>query len=275
MRTGLRPLRSYVHRARWAALPEVARVLGPACSDLLPRPAAGWVTAVGAYQSTCYAHFATAHGMTGTEYSTAAAGRLHGWATSARVRIRLDLGDFPKFLADGRYRNQFGTGTTKGAFAPGRRMLVEGMVLGIPADAPASERPIYGYCTGSRESHANVIKYGDVVLELRRHVNHRTSFTFGDSLDEAAMLSAHPPFCPRPLDRPKNDALDARFDFLAALEPWQATRCGYIEAQIHGPLTPADIEVVTFTLGTSPADKDRVVMQDKGIRWRRVLGNEP
>jgi hypothetical protein len=154
-------------------------------------------------------------------------------------------------------------------------MLVEHTVLGIPPGALGAHRPIYGYCSGSNETHPNVLKYGDAVLLVRREVNYRTTFTFGDSLDETALLSPHPPFCPEPLARPTTLALDGRYDLLAAQEPWEATRCGYIEAQIHGALGVRDVEQIVFTLSNEPPQPMKEEMLRWGIQCRTVAGDEP
>jgi hypothetical protein len=275
VRTRLRPVRWGLHQLRWAALPVAARHSAPAAAALLPRPAPGWLAAVWAYHGQAWAGFAALHGLETQAYIERLHGRFVNWSRSARIRVRIDSADLPKFLSDGRYRNQFDTGASRGALAPGPRMLVESILLGIPSEAQAKHRPVYGYLTGSCEARANVIKYGDVVLELRSDVHRRTTFTFGDSLDEPAMRSAHPPFCPSPLSRPRTYALDGRLDLLGASEPWQATMCGYFEAQVHGALTPRDVESAAFTLGGSPADVDRVALQQYGIRWRTVPDNEP
>jgi len=264
------------YRLRCLLLPTVARLYGPAAIRLVPRAAPGWTSAVRANHGSLYAQMAGSHGLLPDAYMREVQIWLWQWATSARIRVRMDTMDVSRFLQDGRYRNQFETGTSKGVLAPGRRMLVEHTVLGVPTDAALALRPTYGYCTGSLETHPNVIKYGDAVLLLRPEVNHRTTFTFGDSLDEAAILSANPPFCPAPLSRPGTVALDCRCDVLSVGDTWwEATRCGYIEAQIHGGLTPVDVECVVFTLGTAPDEKDRTDMQASGIQWRTVPGDEP
>jgi hypothetical protein len=232
----LAPVTPIGYRLRWRILPAAARLVGPRAALLLPEADAGWRQAVLASHHETFAVAADDHGLTLEAYVAVAATKLREWAGGTVVRVRMDADDVASFVHDRRYRNQFVTGTSQGAYAPGRRMLVEHTVLGVPPAALGAHRPIYGYCSGSNETHPNVLKYGDAVLILRREVNHRTTFTFGDSLDETAILSAHPPFAPEPLARPTTLALDGRFDLVAADEPWEATSCGYIEAQIHGGL---------------------------------------
>ena len=149
-----------------------------------------------AFHAENFAVAAESHDLSLEQYMERATDELQAWAAATVVQIRMDADDVSSFLQDRRYRNQFVTGTSQGAYAPGRRMLVEHTVLGIPPGALGADRPIYGYCSGSNETHPNVLKYGDAVLVLRREVNFRTTFTFGDTLDETAILSAQPPFCP-------------------------------------------------------------------------------
>lgn len=187
----------------------------------------------------------------------------------------MDSEDVEKLLRDNRYRNQFETGTSRGAFVPGRRMLVEEMAFGVPADVSGRFRPIYGYCTGSDEQAPSVIQYGDAVLCLRSEVRARTTYTFGDSLDEIALLSPHPPFAPCPLSRPGTLALDARRDIEAATRLSNATGYGYIESQTFGDVRPKDVEEIVFTLGAQPTDGVRKLLTRSGMKWRIVEGDIP
>jgi hypothetical protein len=218
---------------------------------------------------------AETHDLDFDRYVSKLLARLQSWSRATRVQIRMDSEDVQKFLADGRYRNQFETGTSRGALVPARRRLVESVVFGVPSQVHGRYRPIYGYCIGSRPDSPNVIKYGDAVLCLRGEVNRRTTFTFGDSLDEIALFSRQPPFAPSPIGSPSTDSLDGRLDLLATSTPWQATRYGYIESQTFGDVSPADVETIVFTQGAEPADKLKVQMTAAGIKWRIVYGDTP
>lgn len=263
------------HAVRWRLLPALARRVGEPAHLLLPQPDPGWKQATRAYHGQQFSTMAQTYGIPFDAYVDRALHRLRAWAPSATVQVRMDSADVAKLLRDGRYRNQFTTGTSMGALAPGRRMLVEHTALGIPPSAAGTARPTYGYITGSHESHPNVVKYGDAILRLRRDVNFRTSFTFGDSLDEIAVWSPQPPFCPQPLARPTILGLDGRCDLLGAGQLWEATRCGYVEAQIHGAVTTRDVEEIVFTLSIQPGLSMREEMQRLGIAFRTVQGDEP
>jgi hypothetical protein len=259
------------HRLRWRLLPTTARWLGEAAAVVLPPPDIGWREAVRAFHRQQFTAMAERHGLSLDAYLDRAGGLLRRWAATASVQIRMDSRDVERFVAEGQYRNQFSTGRSSGSLAPGPRMLVEQTTLGIPTLAVARHRPVYGYCTGSLEGEPNLVQYGDAVLRLRRTVNARATFTCGDSLDECAMLSGHPPFCPQPLRRPTTLALDGRFDILeAAPDLWAATSCGYIEAQVHGNVAPADVEEVVFTRGVTPSARSRQRLRDGGVAWRTV-----
>jgi hypothetical protein len=264
------------HRVRWLLLPTAARWLGEAAALVLPPPDIGWREAVRAFHRAQFAGMAERHGLTLDGYLQRAGQTLRTWAASTSIQIRMDPGDVERFVAEGRYRNLFSTGTSSGSLAPGPRMLVERTALGIPTLAVAQHRPVYGYCTGSLETEPNVVRYGDAVLRLRRTVNARATFTCGDSLDECAMLSGHPPFCPQPLRRPTTLALDGRYDVVgAAPHLWAATSCGYIEAQVHGTVVPDDVGEVVFTRGYGPSRRTRERLRDARVAWRTVEGEAP
>lgn len=259
------------HRVRWLLLPTAARWLGEAASLVLPPPDLGWREAVRAFHRRQFAEMAERHGLTLDGYLQRAGASLRAWSATASIEIRMRPEHVERFAADGRYRNLFSTGTSSGSAAPGPRMLVERTTLGIPTLATGQHRPVYGYCSGSLATDVNVVRYGDAVLRLRRTVNARATFTCGDSLDECAMLSGHPPFCPQPMRRPTTLALDGRYDVVgAAPHLWAATSCGYIEAQIHGGVAPADVAEVVFTRGTRPSAGARRRMAAAGIAWRAV-----
>lgn len=229
-----------------------------------------------AFHREQFAVAAERHGLTLDAYLDRADALLRRWAATASVQIRMDSGDLERFLTERQYRNQFATGRSSGSLAPGPRMLVEQTTLGIPTLAVARHRPVYGYCTGSLECEPNLVQYGDAVLRLRRTVNARATFTCGDSLDECAMLSGHPPFCPQPLRRPTTLALDGRYDVVGvAPDLWAATSCGYIEAQVHGTVAPEHVEEVVFTLGVTPSHRTRRRLRDRGVAWRVVDGVVP
>ena len=82
-----------------------------------------------------------------------------------------------------------------------------------------------------------------MIVILHRSVRWRTTFTFGDSLDATVATTKEPLFAPAPLARPSTLALDPRIDVLTAATPSSAVdpAHGYIEAQIHGALTPNDV----------------------------------
>lgn len=262
------------HRVRWSALPYMARTVGEDAARLIPPPHEGWRQAVRAYHNEQFRDRARDHGVPFDIYINDAVHRVRNWAATARVRIRMDYGILESFLQEGRYKNQFDTGTSNGVVAPGPRMLIEHTALGIPPSARARHRPVYGYCTGSRELSPQVLQYGDVVLELRPEINHRTTFTFGDSLD-MSLASAQPPFCPRPLSRPSTLALDGGFDLRATTELWEATCYGYIEAQVFGLVGTRDVATVIFTLDLRPTKPMKQMMGQLGINWRTVPGDEP
>jgi hypothetical protein len=250
---------------------------GPLSSLLLPRPARGWLKGVLEEQARQHATYANAHGIGVDAYRRAIEGSLRSYLLHADVRVRVTLDVLRSFLQSGRYWNLFQAGTSTGAFVPGRRMMVEAMVFGIPSDARAADRPIYGYLEGSIESAPTLTQYGKIVLRMSKAVRRRSTFTFGDSLDDTAITSVHPPYAPAPVVRPAIYASHSMRDIYgtSALAECLDPRYMYAEAQIFGGITPRDVEEVVFLQGIQP---DRPLVDDLnrwGVLWRTVAGSDP
>ncbi|MCC5578078.1 DUF3626 domain-containing protein [Microtetraspora sp. AC03309] len=175
-------------------------------------------------------------------------------------------------LGDGRFKSQFETARSEGLYDPVRRAAFEEAWFGYPSNLPARLRPIYGYVNTLAtlaDSGAGrytplpggLSLYGDAQVTLRPGVRTRTTICVGDSLTERKITMPSPMLDPRPVSfgafprgyvgdrmpRPSlrglaRDYTDPKF-----------LRSLYVEAQIHGGVTVADIEHVMF-VETPPPD---------------------
>ncbi len=166
-------------------------------------------------------------------------------AIVGKVSIRVPVEDLDDILRDGEFKNQHGTGTTKGLFDPRGRMDAERSMFGIPWRSDPEDYPVYGYIrTKGYEGH--VSGYGDIRVTFKDSVKNRTSFTFGDSL----YAGGNGDIVPAPLNDPHagNATRGAEIQDISQFETvsdnLRAVDTSYAEAQIHGKLTPDDIEKV-------------------------------
>lgn len=113
--------------------------------------------------------------------------------SKTRVCVRIPASVLPQMFEAGRLKTQFETGSSRGDYAPEARSVAEERAFGIPREAGAGSRPIYGFLaedlTHPRYQHIGefwkgVSHYGAVTLELKDDVRPRTTFSGGDSLFE-------------------------------------------------------------------------------------------
>lgn len=176
------------------------------------------------------------------------------------------------------------------------RNRVEAKSLGYDAKTPPSDRPIYGYLGGKNldgAAHADVADaYGSISVKLKSEVKDRTSFTGSDSfksgiaskLDDpsAASLASVTRFgydlndknVPAHLRSMSEQAQKGQLqkaanaksiDDLNQLAP---TGKKYIEAQVHGKVTPDDIAEIHFkprSTNDRPTPEIAKLAKDKGI----------
>jgi hypothetical protein len=114
----------------------------------------------------------------------------------------------------------------------------------------AKDRPIYGY-TGPADQ-GSVSGYGDYTITLKRSVKDRTTVSAGDSLNGA--LDVHPPGEIADLSEQRLRAMVGSDNSRGLLKEGEWTQ--FMEAQIHGGVTLADIESVTV-----PSDAPPVVIR--------------
>jgi hypothetical protein len=157
-----------------------------------------------------------------------------------------------KILVDGRFKSQFETMTSGGTFHPQMRMYAEKEGLGVPLDIDPKLRPIYA-AVGAEGT--NLSCYGDVEWILKDTVKQRATITLGDSLygfDSRSQVGD-------PYFRPTKACFDDNADDYGL---FGANEIHYIEVQIHGGLTLAD--VARIRVFRRP-DDGRVVAQLKKV----------
>jgi len=221
---------------------------------------------------------ATAAGETPEAYKADVAARLKATLADKPIAVRVrDQAALRAILADGRFKTQHeGVKRAPGLGADAARRRLGEAILGVPADAPTSTRPVYGYVAingvepaltpgrkiagvAQREGSKDALsEYGQVQVVLKPGVRSRTTATVGDSLDEIGLVR------PSPVDNPSAESLGA--SSLDSLESPSFTRTRYVEAQIHGGVSSGDIAEVVFA---DPPDAATTRALDRaGVPWR-------
>ena len=140
---------------------------------------------------------------------------------------------------DGRYRNQFETGTGNGgltAHPGGNRWVWEQRIFGGAYDeAPAQERPKYGALNHRFWAVGGAPRFGSAHLRLAPHTLARTTFCYPDSVYE-----------------PEHFGTATRLDLTTAADhDWETGATedldNYVEAHVHGVVDLAtDVEALVL-----------------------------
>lgn len=210
------------------------------------------------------------------------AASLGGAVRSAELYVRVDRGDLPKILASGRFKTQFETGNSGGAFAPAERSVAEEQVFGTPQSIDPKLRPIYGYgsAPGFADYHSPnermVSGYGPVAIRLKPSVRARTTFTAGDSLGYPDIAQGSPVESPDIRSFPMayyHHRRLAKHLIGTARPPAGRLRMiqedvSYLEMQYHGGVTVDDIAEVGFD--RPPPQSVADALAARGIPWRVI-----
>lgn len=153
------------------------------------------------------------------------------------VNMRVPSEVMDKILKDGVFKNQHATGTSRGDLDPSSRLEAERNAFGDHLSKP-EELPVYAYVnTYDKGYKPSVSGYGDVRIVFNEDVKRRTTITGQDSLTPFYDSAG----APSPMLKPDIVSLDGDVD---AYKTGSPPSWGYIEAQIHGPLTTKDIKHV-------------------------------
>ncbi len=171
-----------------------------------------------------------------------------------------------KILDDGRYKNQFETGTSGGIFDPETRADAEGRGFGFTPDRPGEQRPAYGYMNIPGVDNNGYI-YGNTRIQLVDTVRDRSTMTAGDSLEPLLSNKA----VPASLNEPHFTSFGTRTIWaqdpgLSVLEQLEnISRGSYFEIQIHGGVSVGYIQSIVFAL---PPESGLTAKLDRlGIPW--------
>jgi hypothetical protein len=202
--------------------------------------------------------------------------------------IQVSGNDLNSILND-RFRNQFYTNTSGGYLSHDTRDFAEAALWDIDQGAHHEERPVYGFVMDNREEEfaSRLAGYGDITIKLKPEVRARTTFVFGDTLDDTSMAMAslrrvgngpkgpvavsswgkpeYLPLAPSPMNDPRawsvpfkptgsSGANTASREFLIPLSNGDALsppngidEVGYVEAQIFGEVDSGDISQIIIS----------------------------
>lgn len=216
-------------------------------TSLIPTPDATAIAKVQDEAHTVLRQLVDDRGDTEEEWIERAVGNFRSEVENNKVEIAIQGQSLDQVLTNGRYLNFFEVLDLFPESEVSQRVasyLDMHEFAGIPRNAPASARPIYGYVNTGRSAQNAASVYGETRLILRDNVKARLTYTPNDSMTpllEQRMLPA---------------TLDALTETLFGSEigKWVDTRNKmvlynrvlYVETQIYGGIELADIEVIVF-----------------------------
>jgi hypothetical protein len=190
--------------------------------------------------------------------------------------VAIEEDDFLSVIKDGRFKTQYETKESNGAYKPYLRRTNEMAYMGVPQDTPAGKRPIYGFVATQTQgttpdtsqynmdkwniNNEGVGQYGAVRVVMKDEVIGRTSYTIPDSLDGYALA--------RPLGEAHTERSVAQaglfHDLSLSHDGFQ--REGYVEAQIRGGVSVKDIKEV-YVVSGKPESIQRIqtALAGKGL----------
>jgi len=181
--------------------------------------------------------------------------------------VAIEEDDFLSVIKDGRFKTQYETKESNGAYKPYLRRTNEMAYMGVPQNTSAGSRPIYGYVASQVSgttpntspynqdkwniNNGGVGQYGEVRVVMKDDVIGRTSYTVPDSLDGYALA--------RPLGEAHSERSIAQAGLFhdLSLSHGGLQRGGYIEAQIRGGVSVKDIKEV-YIVGGKPESIVRI-----------------
>jgi hypothetical protein len=103
-------------------------------------------------------------------------------AAGRQIYVGMPTTALEAFLADGRYKSQFETGDSVGAYDPDRRKELEERQLGISRRLNKQLRPVYAFADKANgESPVEQSVYGRFVVELDEGVRERSTISLMDT----------------------------------------------------------------------------------------------
>lgn len=202
--------------------------------------------------------------------------------SKANPRIRVPGNVIEAVLKEGRFKNQFETGTSKGMLSTSHRKAATKKMFGATGLAP-SDYEIYGYIQDDLYddiSEGGPAQYGSTVVTLKKEMMDRMTYTVGDSLDMCSGGYAVPSSVKNPVpswnyrysdyaEKLYSKSAMKRLDGedLKITDIIQTMRQSYLEAQYHGGVTLADMDSIVFDFGTDITIEMEEIMKANNIKW--------
>jgi len=179
--------------------------------------------------------------------------KLELLAENSVTRTRVSEEVLNYIVADGRFKNQFEVGRSRGTYDPSFRRQASNKLFGTKRGTAKEDYEFYGYL-GHKDIVEDIVaahprQYGDVVVTLKPHVRERTTFTIDDSLgpatNERMVASLLEDVNPVNLRlRDAEELYNMPVEKMNPVDVVDTCYIRYVEAQYHGGLTIADIESV-------------------------------
>lgn len=163
------------------------------------------------------------------------------------IMIRTDASAAKQIAADGRFKSQFETHSSRGIFDTTHRAEAEQKLFGAPADLDPALRPIYGAIDPVQLGYKDgTLPYGNIRWILNDDVRARSTLVWGDSLDAADQSRA----VGVAWDSFSTDPAAWRTPYMREQllrgDPSRRWNVGYIETQIHGGVSLSDVNHVIW-----------------------------
>lgn len=209
------------------------------------------------------------------------------------VYMKVPNAEVMAFVLGDKFKTAHELGGRPGAPPPGdaddylgARARVEKKVLGVARDIDGSDRPKYGYLGGKDLNGAEHLDvsgaYGNITVEFKPEVRDRATFTGADSFKSGIASKIDAPnaaslvsVTKRGIDQNLSQDHDTQLkkasnaknlsELAEGLAPQGNT---YLEAQIHGQLTPKDIKALHFRptgYHDSPSPEVVKFAKDQGV----------
>lgn len=181
-------------------------------------------------------------------------------------------------LDSGEFKNQFFPGVTSEAALNDKKMRssAEEKSMGVPADAPHTARPVYGYLTYPDNQKADVSRrleaadrYGATIVNFKGHVKDNMTVSYGDSL----MGGVSKEFVSNAPGQAHPESIDPQTIAAHGMEVtkdfghFDQIHRGYIEAHLHNGTRVSDIESVEFSKDSPPSEATQAKLAASGIKW--------
>ena len=151
----------------------------------------------------------------------------------ASIAIAVPYDILDKVIADGRFKSQFETNSSRGALLPETRTKIDVSQFGYHPSVDPTKRPIFGYLTSGGKidgpSLGAIEHYGEIQFVMKKDLQARTTYTSEDSL-------AVPQLQPKLFGQVSPES--GRYGY------------GYGEAQMHGGVSFEDVEYAVIQVRT-------------------------